>query len=198
MKIPLNYQITEYDCCPTTFINALNFLYEREEIRAELLKIIYKYTLDCHSKSKKHKCIGTTPKALRELVKHLNKYSKSEKFNLKCHLLTKDKVKIENIKKYQNKNTCFIMLCHYPDKHYILITKVTNNYAYIFDPYYTKCLFKPKDKNIIHINNNPFKYNQKIPLKRLFSLKKKAYSQGEIATRELIILNKLPKMKTKA
>ena len=43
MKNPLRYQNTEYDCGPTTFTNALAFLYDREEIPIELLKAIYKY-----------------------------------------------------------------------------------------------------------------------------------------------------------
>lgn len=32
MKIPLHYQITEYDCGPTSLLNGLSFLFEREEI----------------------------------------------------------------------------------------------------------------------------------------------------------------------
>ncbi len=30
MKNPLNYQTTEYDCGPTTLINAISFLFEKE------------------------------------------------------------------------------------------------------------------------------------------------------------------------
>ena len=36
MKVPLRYQNTEYDCGTTTFINALAYLYDREEIPVEL------------------------------------------------------------------------------------------------------------------------------------------------------------------
>ena len=46
MKIPLRYQNTEYDCGTTSFINALAYLYDREDIPVELIKAIYKYTLD--------------------------------------------------------------------------------------------------------------------------------------------------------
>ena len=48
MKNPLSYQTTEYDCGPTTLVNALRFLYEREEIVPELLKNIALYTLDLY------------------------------------------------------------------------------------------------------------------------------------------------------
>ena len=32
MKIPLRYQISEYDCGPTSMLNAVSYLFEREEI----------------------------------------------------------------------------------------------------------------------------------------------------------------------
>ncbi len=46
MKVPLRYQNSEYDCGTTSFINALAYLYDREDIPVELLKAIYQYTLD--------------------------------------------------------------------------------------------------------------------------------------------------------
>ena len=46
MKVPLRYQNTEYDCGTTSFVNALAYLYDREDIPVELLKAIYKFTLD--------------------------------------------------------------------------------------------------------------------------------------------------------
>ena len=46
MKIPLRYQNTEYDCGTTSFVNALAYLYDRENIPIELLKAIYRFTLD--------------------------------------------------------------------------------------------------------------------------------------------------------
>ena len=32
MKNPLHYQLSEYDCGPTSMHNAMSFLFEREEI----------------------------------------------------------------------------------------------------------------------------------------------------------------------
>ena len=32
MKNPLRYQLSEYDCGPTSMLNALAFLFEREDI----------------------------------------------------------------------------------------------------------------------------------------------------------------------
>ena len=46
MKITLRFQCTEYDCGTTSFINALLYLYDRENIPIEFIKAIYKCTLD--------------------------------------------------------------------------------------------------------------------------------------------------------
>lgn len=33
MKSPLRYQISDYDCGPTSMLNAVSFLFEREQSR---------------------------------------------------------------------------------------------------------------------------------------------------------------------
>lgn len=48
MKNPLRYQISEYDCGPTSLLNALSFLFQREEISPELIRNIMLYSLDCY------------------------------------------------------------------------------------------------------------------------------------------------------
>ena len=40
MKNPLNYQMTEYDCGPTSMANAVSFLFKREEISPDIPKYI--------------------------------------------------------------------------------------------------------------------------------------------------------------
>ena len=40
MKSPLRYQATRYDCGPTTMLNAIIFLFDREEIPPDLVRHI--------------------------------------------------------------------------------------------------------------------------------------------------------------
>ena len=47
MKNPLHYQLSEYDCGPTSMHNAMSFLFEREEIPPEVIRNIMLYCLDC-------------------------------------------------------------------------------------------------------------------------------------------------------
>ena len=39
MKNPLHYQLSEYDCGPTSMLNAMSFLFSREEIPPEIVRI---------------------------------------------------------------------------------------------------------------------------------------------------------------
>ena len=48
MKIPLRFQVTEFDCGTVSLLNAFSYLFDRDEIPAELVKAIHKYTLDCY------------------------------------------------------------------------------------------------------------------------------------------------------
>lgn len=48
MKVPLRFQITEFDCGTVSSLNAFSYLFDRKEIPAELVKVIYSYTLDCY------------------------------------------------------------------------------------------------------------------------------------------------------
>ena len=45
MKNPLHYQLSEYDCGPTSMMNALAYLFEREEIPPEAVRNTMLYCL---------------------------------------------------------------------------------------------------------------------------------------------------------
>ena len=47
MNNPLRYQMTEYDCGPTSMLNAVSYLFQREEIPPEIVRSIMLYCLDC-------------------------------------------------------------------------------------------------------------------------------------------------------
>ena len=46
MYIPLHYQVSEYDCVPTSFINAVCYLFERREVPPMVVRHISIYCLD--------------------------------------------------------------------------------------------------------------------------------------------------------
>lgn len=48
MKSPLHYRLSEYDCEPTSMLNAISFLFGREDIPPEIMRNIMLYCLDCY------------------------------------------------------------------------------------------------------------------------------------------------------
>ena len=72
MKNPLRYQMTEYDCGPTSMLNAVSYLFQREEIPPEIVRSIMLYCLDCFgSDGASGKC-GTSCMAMMFLSNWLN------------------------------------------------------------------------------------------------------------------------------
>ena len=48
IKNPLRYLISEYDCGPTTMLNAISYLFPRDMIPAEVIRNVMLYCLDCY------------------------------------------------------------------------------------------------------------------------------------------------------
>ena len=45
MKTPLRYQISDFDCGSVSLLNCLSYLFDREEIPTELVRVISTYSL---------------------------------------------------------------------------------------------------------------------------------------------------------
>ena len=136
MKVPLRYQNTEYDCGTTSFINALAFLYDREEVPIELLKAIYKYTLDVENEEGITGKGGTSRKHAELLAKYFIEYASNNNFDIKCKILKGEEVTLNRLKQAIANNAVIIARCIQTTEHYVLITKIDDLFAYIFDPYY--------------------------------------------------------------
>ncbi|MDR1563331.1 MAG: peptidase C39, partial [Oscillospiraceae bacterium] len=96
MKSPLQYQRTEYDCGPTSFMNAVSFLFNREEIPPEVLRNVMLYTLDSYN-SKGEACKhGTSQMAMSFVAGWLNQYAKAAKFPIACEFIEDDDVHISS------------------------------------------------------------------------------------------------------
>ena len=65
MHSPLRYQLTNYDCGPTTMLNAVSFLFDREDIPPEIVRNVMLYSLDCYSAEGAPGRAGTSRMAMR-------------------------------------------------------------------------------------------------------------------------------------
>lgn len=144
MYIPLQYQVTEYDCVPISFINAVSYLFNRNEIPPMVIRHIYMYSLDTVGRDARLGSEGTSKYAVKLLGSWLNSY-KFKKFSVKTQFLEGEAVNFSRTKKIIN---CLrkggVALCrvflHGRQEHYILILKVAEDWVFCFDPYYRKTI----------------------------------------------------------
>ncbi len=190
MKSPLRYQITEFDCGSVSLINCIAYLFEREDIPAELVKAISSYTLDCYDEFGNLGQHGTSREAVRFLSRWIVDFSNSKDFKIKCHYLNGAHVNLQDITACL-KNGGVVNLRTYllDDEHYVSVTKIDEQYVYIFDPYYL-INKEYKDSEVTLITNKPFNYNRKVSINRFLSDKKLDFALGPTKNREIVLFNK--------
>lgn len=170
----LNTQISEYDCGTTSLLNAIRVLFKRDEIPVEILKIVYKYTLDC-----KYKIIGdcgTTKKAMKKVVKKINKYGNKHNFDLSMQYVKSINCDIEKIKTCIYKKEVVIVRSFLEVEHYYLITNIDQCFLYIWDPYL--------------INDSYTSYNMKLEIDKIDNESKENYALGPLKEREFIVVKR--------
>ena len=189
MKVPLRYQNTEYDCGTTSFVNALAYLYHREEIPVELLKAIYKFTLDVEGKDGIEGTGGTSRKHAELLAKYFTKYTnENNQFDLNCEILYDEDVTLEKMQNVFNKRGVVIARCWQDTEHYVLITKIDDNFAYIFDPYYLNEDYYIDDEDVAIVLHESFTHNRIVKIERLFDESLKDFSLLEKSKRSIILI----------
>lgn len=147
MRTPLIYQMTRYDCGPTTWINALRFLYEREEIAPELLRAVYGRTLDDFNEEGELGKLGTSHQAMRHVARYLDMYGKATGFPITTAILRGSRASLatgseafrllegngEGIAK--RRAAAIARVWHGGNGHYLLLTGVECGRVLAFDPF---------------------------------------------------------------
>lgn len=191
MKVPLRFQITEYDCGTTSLINALAYLFDREEVPVSLLRAIYKYTLDAEGENGVIGEAGTSRNAVEKLSHWITRYANNNNFNIICEVLEKEEVTEKRIRMCLESDGCVLARCYMQVEHYVLITKMDDNFAYIFDPYYLEEDYYYKDNQVAIVLNQNFTHNRVVKLNRLFNQSHQDFSLMEIDKREVVLINKI-------
>lgn len=138
MKTPLIYQPTKYDCGPTTIVNALRYLYEREELDPDLLVQTYVRTLDDFNESGEYGKEGTSHQAIRNVVTYFHSYGAGTGFPIDAAVIRGEDVVMEQgARLYEEleKGTVGIArVFHAGHGHYILLTGIEDGRLLVFDP----------------------------------------------------------------
>jgi hypothetical protein len=189
MKNPLNYQSTEYDCGPTTMINAISYLFKREDIPPDVIKHIVLYSLDAYNCKGEFGKNGTSGMAMMFLANWLNQFGKVKNFPIQCEFLKGKDVYIghgSRIISGLRQGGAAVVRLMYGCWHYVLLTDTDDRYIYLFDPYYR---IKPfKNTGIDLVTDSPAKMNRRVAHEILNSVPKGPYAMGPLELREAVIL----------
>jgi hypothetical protein len=138
MKTPFRLQASEHDCVPTTFLNAVSYLFDREEIPPLVIQKIYIYCLDTVT-SRQNIGHGTSGVAVQLLGNWLGNI-KTAQFSVATEYLAQDQIHFRGnnkISRCANSGGVALLRVHYAKNywHYILVFSVKDGVAYCFDPY---------------------------------------------------------------
>lgn len=189
MKNPLHYQLSEYDCGPTSMMNALAYLFEREEIPPEAIRNMMLYCLDCHSKEGIPGKRGTSRAAMMFLSNWLNEYGELGIMSVSSEYLSGRSVYINKesrINHALNHGGAAVVRLYLEEEHYVLMTGVENGNILLFDPYYWDKPYEQKD--ILMDWNHPRSYNRVVPFKYFNQENEEIYSLGPVEEREAVLI----------
>lgn len=196
MKNVLNYQSSEYDCGPTTLINAVRYLFDREAIAPELLKAISLYTLDSYNEDGESGKSGTSRMAMHFLANWMNQYGERKKFPIRARFLEEDQVYIgqnsEIVECLQQRGVAVVRVWLEEDPHYVLLTHVEGDEIGLFDPYYIDFEkhgeLAGEAQGVRVVTDQPWKWNRMVKA-AVMNLKEVVnYGMGEKSMREAMLI----------
>lgn len=190
MKNPLHYQLCEYDCGPTSILNGVSYLFEREAIPPVIIKQINHRCMDCCDANGECGKLGTSCEALKFLSTWLDRFGERGELNIsskfiggRCVSLKEDRLLIQTL------SAGGVAVVHvYLDQigHYVLLTGAEDRKVRMFDPYFRMAPFSDTRIQIVH--DHPFEYNRIIPFEVLECPKYEDYAMGPYETREAVLM----------
>lgn len=189
-KNPLRYQISEYDCGPTTMLNAISYLFSRDMIPAEVIRNVMLYCLDCYGTDGVPGKCGTSHAAMMFLSNWLNGFARTGQLPVSCSYLAEEWVYMGK-SSYINDALCrggvAVVRLFYDEEHYVLLTGIQDGNILMFDPYYCDEKFKDYD-DIQVVLDKPYTYNRIVPEYYFNRETTELYALGPYENREVVLL----------
>ena len=189
VKTPLRYQLSEYDCGPTAMLNAVSYLFEREEIPPEVIRNIMLYCLDCYGDDGVSGKSGTSCAAMMFLSNWLNGFGKVGRLPISSQYLFGEQVRIgsgSQICDALRQGGVAVVRLFLDEWHYVSLTGWEEGKVYLFDPYFIQGTFDQKEIEIV--SDHPFQYNRIIPQSFFDREELELYALGPASTREAVVL----------
>ena len=189
MKIPLRYQMTEYDCGPTSLLNGLSYLFEREEIPPELLRNIMLFCLDKYDAGGGSGRAGTSHTAMQFLSHWLSGFGETGALPIGSSYLHGGDVTLAPgsfLRSALCRGAAAVARVDLQGWHYVLLTGAEGPCVYLFDPYLLSGDLPRPDIHIV--DDHPLAYNRVVPLDCFESTGLHPYSFGPYEQREAVLL----------
>lgn len=193
MKNFLNYQTSEYDCGPTTVLNGVRFLFDREVIPPTLIKGIMMYcndTFDDQGEPGKH---GTSKEAIGYMACWLNGFGKGCGFPIRAEVVTAEEAEIsEESRTVQclKEGGAALLRCWTGGYgHYVLLTGIDGDCIELFDPYYEEDLDLTMEKHgAIVVDSKPRTMNRLVKKEVFNRLDQSDYAMGSLDIRVNLLM----------
>lgn len=188
MKNPLHYQLTNYDCGPTSVLNALSFLFEREELPPETVRNVMLYCLDCYGPDGIQGKSGTSCAAMMFLTNWFNSLSEIKHLPISCKYLSGKSVYLGGdglLSDALHRGGAAVVRLFYDEWHYVLFTGEKAGNVYVFDPYFRDEPFEQEDITVTL--KSPFTYNRIVPHSYFNRESLELYSLGPQDIREAVL-----------
>ncbi len=190
MKTPLQYQRTEYDCGPTSVLNAVSYLFGREQIKPDILRQTMLICLDCYGAGGACGQFGTSCTAMMFLSNWFNSYGAQGNLPVRSEYLRGTGVTFtegSSLFAAMRKGGVAVVRLFLEDPHYVLVTRQEGDMIYLFDPYYRGEPFSDCP-DIRVVGDHPFSYNRIVPLYYLEQeTSETPYALGEPELREAVL-----------
>lgn len=190
MKTPLRYQITEYDCGTVSLLNAVSYLFKREDIPVELVRAIHMYTIDCYGYTGQKSNEWMPSSSINEMCRWFTNCSLKNDYKINSSYLRGTNVNYENIEKCIRAGGVVFTRIWRKEPQYVIITNINVLNTYIFDSSYAEDEDYKKETDIRVIESKPSEYNRIVRTDKVFSETNSIYSLGKYEDRECILMNK--------
>lgn len=192
MKTPLRYQLSEYDCGPTSLLNAVSYLFERQDIPPEIIRKIISVCISGQGSSMGK--TGTSTASLIDLRNWLNDFGKRGELPISALYVSGGDAGIEEDSyaiQAVRRGGAAVVLHVFLDGigHYVLLTGEDAEHVYLFDPYFSADPVCPKDEADIVQDLQPFHHNRIVSKNRVrVDRMDSNYALGPLQRREAVLV----------
>ncbi len=187
MKSPLRYQATDFDCSGVSLMNCLMYLFEREEMPAELVKVMSAAILDCYDSDGNLK-EGSSSVLMKFVSRWVGVFAFDKGIPLACKYKSGQEVSPYDIAKCLKEGGCVNMRTYVQNKeHFVVLTAIDDNYVYLFDPYFKTAEAYKDNESVEYIGGHPFAFNRRVKVEQFLDVRPKEFSLGPVEKREIVL-----------